>query len=85
MAAIEALIQEIVRTPAIAPAPRKNPGLSWVAVPNAAGDREGSWEWYDSSYDLHSGLEVTEHHVPAALCAAVFQTAQQRYTRSERS
>ncbi|MEY8879061.1 MAG: hypothetical protein AB9M60_21300 [Leptothrix sp. (in: b-proteobacteria)] len=73
MVAIEALIQEIVRTPVVATAPRVRRPLAWVAAPASAREEDQSREWYDSSYDLQTGLEVTEHHVPAALCAAVFQ------------
>ena len=73
MVAIEALIQEIVRSPVVATAPRTKRPLVWVAAPASARDEDHSREWYDSSHDLLAGLEVTEHHVPAALCAAVFQ------------
>lgn len=73
MVAIEALIQEIARTPVVTPAPRARRPLVWVAAPASAREEDQSREWYDSSHDLQTGLEVTEHHVPAALCAAVFQ------------
>lgn len=73
MAAIETLIQEILRTPATDATPRTSKGLAWIAAP--ASNTEHSWEWYDSSYDLQAGLEVTEHDVPPSLCAAVFQLA----------
>jgi hypothetical protein len=79
MAAIETLIQEILRTPATDATPRTSKGLAWIAAP--ASNTEHSWEWYDSSYDLQTGLEVTEHDVPASLCAAVFQSAR-RHDRS---
>lgn len=73
MVAIEALIQEIVRSPAVATAPRPRRAPAWVVPPASAREEDQSREWYDSSHELLAGLEVTEHHVPAALCAAVFQ------------
>jgi len=73
MVAIEALIQEIARSPVAPTTPRVKRGLAWVAAPASAREEDQSREWYDSSHDLLAGLEVTEHHVPAALCAAVFQ------------
>jgi hypothetical protein len=35
-------------------------------------DDDASWDFYDSSYALRSGLQVTEREVPAELCRAVF-------------
>jgi hypothetical protein len=35
-------------------------------------DDDVSWDFYDSSYALRSGLQVTVREVPAELCRAVF-------------
>lgn len=82
MVATETLIQEILRSPGSEITPRNSNGLPWMAAP--AADPDSSWEWYDSSYDLQAGLDVTEHEIPAALCAAVFQHAQRRYLAAQR-
>lgn len=77
---IETLIQEILRAPAVdvgSASMRQNRSLLWLAAP--AGDSESSWEWYDSSYDLQAGLDVTEHQIPVELCAAVFQDTQRHF------
>ena len=78
MAAIEALIQEILRAPAVESVQRQPLAHPWCYAPAAGSASDSSWEWYDSSYDLQAGLEVTEHHVPAALCAAVFHQSARR-------
>ncbi|MEY4752477.1 MAG: hypothetical protein RJA44_152 [Pseudomonadota bacterium] len=82
---IETLIQEILRAPAVdvgSASMRQNRSLLWLAAP--AGDNEAGWEWYDSSYDLQAGLDVTEHQIPVELCAAVFQNTQRHFRHQSR-
>jgi hypothetical protein len=42
-----------------------------VRPPSDADDAPPCCGWFDSSHDLHRGLKVTEHDVPAAVAALV--------------
>ncbi|MFM2065352.1 MAG: hypothetical protein RLZZ584_261 [Pseudomonadota bacterium] len=71
----DALIEEILKLPGVAHMSRA-PSRPKISL--APDDETMNWDFYDSSYALRAGLEVTEREVPASLCKAVWPM-RQRY------
>jgi hypothetical protein len=65
----DTLIEEILKLPGVK---HLNSAPSRPPISFEPDDDAANWDFYDSSYALRTGLEVTEREVPASLCKAVF-------------